>query len=124
MACAAWVGSVFTWRRASGEGETGRAGAASKKTSFASLAQSTLCLGSVMAPGRFARGMAERLQRNTPRLIYVAGRPWRLFGANLRHHHSNDAISDCHKRVIVPLVCVYFTFMTNDVHLEYTSRLS
>ena len=33
----------------------GRAVAASKKTSFASLAQSTLCLGSVMAPGRFAR---------------------------------------------------------------------
>ena len=69
-----------------------------KKTSFASLAQSTLCLGSVMAPGRFARGMAGRLQRNAPRLIYVAGRPSRLFGMNLRHHRSNDAISGCRKK--------------------------
>ena len=41
--------------------------------------------------------MAERLQRNTARLIYVAGRPSKLFGTNLRHHHSNDAISGCHK---------------------------
>ena len=97
----------------------GRAVAASKKTSFASLVQSTLCLVSVVAPGRFARGMAERLQRNTPRLIYVAGCPSKLSGTNLRHLHSNDAISGCHKRVIVTLVCVYFTFMTSDVRLEY-----
>ena len=76
----------------------GRAVAASKKTSIESLAQSALCLGSVVAPGRFARGMAERLQRNTPRLIYVAGRPSRLFGTNLRHHRSNDGIRGCHKK--------------------------
>ena len=74
-----------------------RAVATSKKTSVASLAQSTLCLGSVVAPGRFARGMAERLQRNTPRLIHVAGRPSTLFGTNLRRHRSNDGIRGCHK---------------------------
>ena len=84
----------------------GRAVAASKTTGVASLAQSTLCLGSVVAPGRFARGMAERLQRNTPRLIYVAVRPSRLFGTNLRHRRSDDAIRGCHKKVILTLVYV------------------
>ena len=57
-----------------------------------------ICLGIVVAPGRFARGMAERLQRNTPRLIHVAGRPSRLFGTNLRHHRSNDGVRGCHKK--------------------------
>ena len=47
-----------------------------------------------------------------------------LFGANPRHHHSNDAISGCQKEVIVTLVCVYFNFMANDVLLEYVIRLS
>ena len=75
-----------------------RAVAASKRTSVASLAQSTLCLGSVVAPRRFARGMAERLQRNTPRLIRVAGRPPRLFGTKLRHHRLNDGIRGCRKK--------------------------
>ena len=75
-----------------------RAVATSKKTSVVPLAQSTLCLGSVVAPGRFARGMAERLQRSTPRLICVAGRPSRLFGTKLRHHRLDDGIRDCRKK--------------------------
>ena len=42
--------------------------------------------------------MAERLQRNTPRLIRVAGRPPRLFGTKLRHHRLNDGIRGCRKK--------------------------
>ena len=75
-----------------------RAVATSKKTSVASLAQSNLCLGSVVAPGRFARGMAERLQRSTPRLVCVAGRPSRLFGTKLRHHRLDDGIRNCRRK--------------------------
>ena len=71
--------------------------ATSEKTSVASLAQSTLCLGSVVAPGRFARGIAERLQRSTPRVVCVAGRPSRLFGMKLRHHRFDDGIRNCRK---------------------------
>ena len=41
-------------------------------------------LGSFVAPRRFARSVAKRLQRSVPRLIYVAGRPSKLFGTNLR----------------------------------------
>ena len=42
--------------------------------------------------------MAERLQRNTPRLIHVAGRPSRLFGTKLRHPRLNDGIRGCRKK--------------------------
>ena len=66
--------------------------------SIASLAQSTLCLGSVVAPGRFARGMAERLQRSTPKLVRVAGPPSRLFGTKLRRHRLDDGIRNCRKK--------------------------
>ena len=41
-------------------------------------------LGSFVAPRRFARSVAKRLQRSVPRLIYVADRPSKLFGTNLR----------------------------------------
>ena len=49
------------------------------------------------------------------RLEGLRARPSKLFGTNLRHRHSNDAISGFQKRVIVTLVCVYFNFMANDV---------
>ena len=69
-----------------------RAVATSEKTSVASLAQSTLCLGSV-------EGLrAERLERSAPRLVCVAGRPSRLFGTKLRHHRLDDGIRNCRKK--------------------------
>ena len=101
-----------------------RAVATSKKTSVASLAQSSLCLGSVVAPGRFARGTAERLQHGAPRLVCVAGRPSRLFGTKLRHHRLDDGIRNCRKKGRDDVACVYFTCATIDAQLERTSHLS